>query len=129
MLDLPTYEVWTQPFSAGSTYQGHWNQGEYLRFLDGKGSGMVAHVAALKPYELVELHHQYQIDNTKTAEEQMAQAKEEGWFGAIERYSFTKTGDQETELLVSVAVPDEWKTEAETMWNTALEKLVEICIQ
>lgn len=42
MLQSPTYEQWTTAFRAGSRYEGSWDQGQTIRFLDPQGQGMVA---------------------------------------------------------------------------------------
>ena len=62
MLQSPTYERWTTAFCEGSRFEGSWEEGQKIRFLDPKGFGMVAEIAAHRPAEFVSIRHLGMID-------------------------------------------------------------------
>ena len=45
MLEQDTYRIWTSEFTAGSYYEGSWEQGEKIRFLGPSGEGMLSEIA------------------------------------------------------------------------------------
>ena len=48
MLQSPTYERWTTAFCEGSRFEGSWDEGQTIRFLNPQGLGMVAERNALR---------------------------------------------------------------------------------
>ena len=44
MFEDETYREWTKEFSPNSHYEGSWEEGEKIKFLDGSGSGMYAEI-------------------------------------------------------------------------------------
>ena len=45
MFGQDTYGIWTEGFRAGSRFEGTWDQGSRMRFLDASGNGMVSEIA------------------------------------------------------------------------------------
>lgn len=119
MLEKETYEEWVTVFSPDSqaTYEGVWEQGAPMKFLDADGNGMNAVIAELRPHEYVSIKHLAMImDGAETA------FPEPGY----ENYTFTAAGDG-TELLVELLGMNEYKDMFDDMWPKALEKLKELC--
>ena len=52
--DPDTYRDWTSAFAEGSHFVGSWEEGARILFLGPSGDGMVATIAARRPYPPVE---------------------------------------------------------------------------
>ena len=63
MLQSPTYEAWTSEFCEGSHFEGSWDEGEEIRFLDPNGNGMISVIEKNVPYEFVSIKHIGVIQN------------------------------------------------------------------
>jgi len=55
MFDPIAYRDWTRAFAEGSYFEGSWEQGRRLRFLDPRGFGMEAVVDENRAHELLSL--------------------------------------------------------------------------
>lgn len=122
MLDEATYQEWTAPFAAGSRYVGDWNEGSKIKFFadhEGEKSGMVALIAANRPYEYISIEHLGMVEHgvEDTTSEQV-----QPWAGAHENYTF-KEVEGGTEVVVDMDVVDEYKDTMEDTWPKALAKL------
>lgn len=89
MLALDTYEKWTAPFCAGSTYEGSWEVGERIRFLTLGGHGMVSVIAENRPHEFISIKHLGEIKNGVEDTESEEVRK---WAPCFENYHFTDHG-------------------------------------
>ena len=127
MLDHPTYELWTEAFHAGSTYEGSWDQGSEIRFIalndEGNKEGMISRVKENRQHQFISLEHFGMIVNgvEDTSSEQVAT-----WAPSFENYTFTEK-DGQTEVKVDIQVPDEDKDMFNDMWPKALAKLKTVC--
>lgn len=123
MIGAETYPQWTDVFMPGSNFQGSWDEGSKIVFTapdeNGKEGGMLARVAASKPYELISLEHYGQL--VDGAEDTTSEEVKE-WAGAHENYTFEEVEDG-TKVTVDVDTPDEYKEEMEKIWPQALDKL------
>lgn len=122
MLDDKTYREWTSAFAEGSYYQGSWEKGSKILFLDPKGEGMVSRIAENRLYEFISIEHLGFVKNgVEDTESEVAKS----FSGAHENYTFKETGGL-TSVLVDMDTSDEYKTMFEEIWPEALQKLKEI---
>jgi hypothetical protein len=124
MLDAETYPEWTEEFMPGSHYEGSWEEGQKMRFLapreSGEGeAGMVSVVRDSRPFELVCVEHVAIVENGR---EDSTSDEARKWIPAIEKYTFTETGEG---TLVSIEndAADEYKESFEENWPRALARL------
>lgn len=57
MLNDQTYHEWTSVFATGSRFEGSWEKGSKILFLDGEGAGMVSTIVENKPYKFISIKH------------------------------------------------------------------------
>lgn len=122
MLNDDTYRIWTSAFTEGSYYEGSWEKGSKIQFLDPNGMGMVSKIAENKPYEFISIeHYGFVKDGVEDTESEEVKA----FAGAHENYTFRET-DGITEVLVDVDTSDEYKAMFQDTWPKALSKLKEL---
>ena len=123
MLQSPTYERWTTVFCEGSRFEGSWDEGQMIRFLNPQGLGMMAEIAAHVPGEFVSIRHLGMIDQgveDTTSDEALA------WVPCFENYTFT---DEAGGIRLCVDC-DEFGDCANWMaqtWPKALQTLKTLC--
>lgn len=118
MLEKPTYNEWTTAFSEHSDYEGAWDQGSQIKFVDGSGNGMISEIAENKPNEYVSIHHLGEIQDGKEKRYDPADG--------YENYTL-EDADGGTKVTVEmVNLPDEYEGMFNEMWPKALDKLKEI---
>ncbi len=122
MISPTSYAEWTSAFTAGSTFEGGWDEGDRIRFLDGKGSGMVAEIAENRPLEFISIRHLGYIEN---GVEDTTSEKIREWAPAYENYTFTPDGNA-TILTVDQDVTDEYVKMFSDLWPKALQRLKEV---
>lgn len=123
MLNEATYRQWTSAFDEGSYYEGTWEEGSKIYFLNPTGSGMVAITAQNKLHELISIKIIGLVDQgTEDTESEDAKA----WAPAFENYYFKST-DEGTELRVTVDVAPEHEDMMTQPWLKALEILKSMC--
>lgn len=124
MLEKDTYQEWTVPFHEGSTYDGNWEEGSEIVFTgpseDGSIAGMYAVIAANRPHEFVSIKHLGEIKNGEKSPWPVVEGQE-----GYENYTL-KDVNGDTEVLVELMVPAEWKDMFDDLWPRALAKLKEI---
>lgn len=127
MLGADTYGQWTKVFNPTSRVEGDWSEGSKMLFLgtdeDGKGEGgMVARIAANRPYEYLSIEH---IGIIEDGVEDTTSEKAQAWAPAFENYTFIEK-DGGTELSIDMDVMEEHRAMFEDMWPKALQKLKEL---
>lgn len=120
MLEKPTYDEWTKVFlpdpSSDASFEGSWEQGSEIKFVDGEGNGMLATVAENRPGEFLSLKHHAMVEKgTETKIDPPA----------YENYTFTDE-DGTTTLDVEVDMDEQYAEMMDEMWPKALNKLKEI---
>ena len=90
MLDKPTYQQWTEEFAHGSTYEGSWEQGAKIRFIDPRGGGMLSEITENRPNEFVSIRHVGMIGSDGVEDTTSDAVK--AWTPAFENYTFTAKG-------------------------------------
>jgi len=124
MLNPDTYREWTKAFEEGSHYEGSWEEGSKIHFLNSTGSGMVAKVAENKLNEFVSIQILgFIADGIEDTESEEVKA----WAPSYENYYFKSTNDDSTELRVTVEVPPEYVEMMTQSWLKALEILKAMC--
>lgn len=125
MLGHETYIQWTAPFdSAGSDYEGNWEKGSTMRFVDDGGGGIESIVAENKPYEFISLEHKAVIEEGVISDKEEYKA----WVGAHENYSLREV-EGVTELTVDTDTDEQSKEQFQKQWQQALQKLKELAEQ
>jgi uncharacterized protein YndB with AHSA1/START domain len=123
MLRSPTYEQWTSAFCEGSRFEGSWQQGDAIRFLDPAGNGMVSEIAEHRPAEFVSIRHLGFIQN---GEEDTTSDAVRAWAPCLENYTFTDEGGG-TRLRVDLDAFGGHEDMMARLWPPALDQLKRLC--
>jgi uncharacterized protein YndB with AHSA1/START domain len=123
MLQEQTYKQWVAKSWPNAFYQGNWANGEKIRFIGPDGSGTLAELVEVKPYENVFARHIAVLGPGGVEDRTSDLAK--GWIGTTEGYKFTEHHGNTT-LTVSIETTPEWSKMFEEGWPTALEELKKI---
>jgi uncharacterized protein YndB with AHSA1/START domain len=120
MLEQDTYRIWTAEFSAGSYYEGSWEEGARIRFLAPDGGGMTAVIDENREYEHISIRHLGEVRNgVDDTESDLVKS----WAGnAFERYTLREQ-DGATHLEVTCDVTPEYESMMSEMWPRALSRL------
>jgi len=119
MLEDKTYRQWTSAFNEGSHFEGSWEEGEKIMFLDPDGNGMVSTVAENRPHEFISIKHIGVIqDGVEDTESEEARK----WAPAYENYTFTEK-DGKTTVSVDMDIEGEYEEAFNEMWPEALRNL------
>lgn len=119
MFDPLAYRDWSSAFCEGSYYEGSWDTGRRLRFLDPQGFGMEAVVDAHVRHERLSLRLVGEIkDGRPVAGSPLAQTP------ATERYVFAAQPGGGTQLTVHLQSWNDGFTDfLQTTWPEALKRL------
>jgi uncharacterized protein YndB with AHSA1/START domain len=123
MLQEATYKQWVAKSWPGSSYEGKWAKGEKIRFIGPDGSGTLAELVELKPYESVVARH-IAVLNPGGVEDRTSEVAK-GWIGITEAYRFAEHLDKTT-LTVSIETHPAWSKMFDEGWPGALEELKKI---
>ncbi|MEO5927732.1 MAG: SRPBCC domain-containing protein [Patescibacteria group bacterium] len=128
MLGTETYRQWTEPFGAGGSMAGSWDEGSKIQFLgpveDGKTSGMTSRIKENRTYEFLSIEHLGYILN---GVEMFDGPEIDSWAPAFENYTFEKVSDDKTLLKIDVQVEPKYAEMFTEQWPNALTKLKEMC--
>jgi len=119
MFDPQLYREWIAAFCEGSYYQGHWQQGETIRFLDPNGNGMVAKIVEYRPMEFISVSH---LGFVYAGQDDLDSAEVTSWAPAYENFYFTSRGDS-TELRIEQEIAPAYEEYMQQAWPNALQKL------
>ena len=123
MLEKETYLQWTANAWPGSTFQGEWKEGEQIRFVGADGSGTLAEIEEIKPFEKIFARHVAVL--LPGGKEDRTSDAAKGWGGTIEAYSFKEEGGN-TKVTVIIETAPEWRQMFDDTWPSALEDLRKI---
>jgi len=119
MFDPLAYRDWTRAFAEGSYFEGSWEAGRRLRFLDPKGFGMEAIVDVSRPHEELSLRLVGEIKDGRPVPDSRLHHEP-----ARERYVFSATPQGGTQLVVHLQSWDDGFTDfLQTTWPEALKRL------
>jgi uncharacterized protein YndB with AHSA1/START domain len=123
MLQDKTYRQWVAKSWPGSHYEGKWAQGEKIRFIGADGSGTLAEIVEVKPYERVLAKHIAILGPGGVEDRTSKMAK--SWIGITEQYKFEERNGK-TILTATMETNPEWRKMFDDGWPTALEELKKI---
>jgi uncharacterized protein YndB with AHSA1/START domain len=118
MFDPLAYRDWTSAFAEGSYFEGSWQAGHRIRFLDPRGFGMEAVVDEYRLHELVALRLVGEIGDGKPLADSRLQREP-----AHERYVFNTTPTGGTLLVVHLQGWDGLLDFLKATWPPALQRL------
>lgn len=122
MLEDETFRKWTSAFTEGSHYEGSWDEGSKIYFLDPEKKGMVSVIAENRPHEYISIKH---IGLVHKGEEDTNSQEAKKWAPAFENYSFSEK-EGKTIVFVDMDIEEEHKEMFQEMWPKALDKLKEL---
>jgi len=120
MLDKETYKKWTAKSWPGSSFDGKWAKGEKIKFTGPDGTGTLAELVEVKPYDRVLARHIALLGNGGVEDRTSDVAK--GWIGITEEYRFSEEKGNTT-VTAMMETPPEWAKMFDEGWPTALEEL------
>ena len=119
MFDPIAYRDWTRAFAEGSYFEGSWEAGRRLRFLDPQGFGMEAVVDECVPHERLSLRLVGEIQDGRPVPGSRLHEQP-----AHERYAFSRTPEGGTHLAVQLQSWDDRFTDfLNDSWPKALQRL------
>ncbi|MEJ7931272.1 SRPBCC domain-containing protein [Ramlibacter sp. AN1015] len=123
MLGPESYRDWTTAFCEGSYYEGSWEQGHTIRFLDPQGNGVISEIAQNRPFEHIGIRHLGVVAGG-VADTESATARE--WAPSFENYDFRDEGTG-TRVDVETEIPQKYEDMMERLWPAALARLKALC--
>lgn len=123
MIAQDTYRKWVAKSWPDSFYEGKWQKGEKIKFIGPDGSGTLAELVEVKPYETIRARHIAILQSGGVEDRTSEMAK--GWVGIIEEYRFAERNGK-TALTVHIETNPEWRKMFEDGWPTALQELKKI---
>jgi hypothetical protein len=123
MLGAETYPRWTGVFCEGSHFEGSWEQGSRIRFLEASGNGMVSKIAESRPHELISICHLgFVMNGVEDTESDAVKA----WAPAYENYRFEELPEG-TRVVIEQEVDVKYEQSMNDTWPKALAILKQIC--
>ncbi|HYE54312.1 MAG TPA: SRPBCC domain-containing protein [Chitinophagaceae bacterium] len=124
MLQPETYKQWVAKSWPSSFYEGEWKEGSEVRFIGPDGSGTLAFIKEMKPFDYMLAEHIAVLEKGGVINKDSDVAK--GWIGSTESYTFTGSNGT-THLLVKIETNPGWKSMFDEGWAIALPELKRIC--
>lgn len=119
MFDPIAYRDWTRAFCEGSYYEGSWEAGRRLRFLDPQGFGMEAIVEESVPHERLSLRLVGEIKDGRPVADSRLNTEP-----AHESYEFSTAPDGGTHLVIQLQGWDDGFADLMAgLWPKALQRL------
>lgn len=112
-----TYRQWTSAFCEGSHYEGSWEKGSTILFLNPAGEGMRAEIAENRPLEHISILHKACL--SADGEEIFSEP-------AYENYTLSEV-DGGTELSVEMDADEQYEAMFSETWPRALKILKSLC--
>lgn len=120
MLEPGKYEQWVKAFSDGSTFEGKWEQGAAVRFVDPSMGGTKAILEIYRPYECILAKHVAIV--TKEGEEETETDVAKQWIGTTEKYIFSEQ-DGGTKLTIEMSTHASFVEMFNSCWPKALDTI------
>ena len=118
------YEKWACAFSPDSTFEGVFEQGNEIKFIDPNRGGTKARLDKVVKHKEVRATHIATI--TKEGVEETTGPMTKKWIGSKEGYIFIED-DGKTTVKVEIETNSDFAEMFENMWPKALIKLKEVC--
>jgi uncharacterized protein YndB with AHSA1/START domain len=126
MLHPDTYKQWVAASWPASFYKGQWAENENISFISEDGSGTLAHIEAIVPYQYISAKHIAILGEGGVEDTESDFAK--NWIGINESYTFNSTNEG-TDLIINIETKKDWAKMFNDGWPGALAKLKEMCEQ
>lgn len=126
MLQKESYKQWVAKSWPDSSYEGSWTKGAQIRFTGPDGSGTLAKIVEMTPYQHVLARHVVVLGPGGVEDHTSEIAK--GWIDITEAYHFAEHVGKTT-VTVSIETTPEWKEMFDDGWPGALEDLKKLCEQ
>jgi uncharacterized protein YndB with AHSA1/START domain len=123
MLQEETYQQWVAKSWPNSFYDGEWKKGEKIRFIGPDGSGTLAELVEVKPYDGLLARHIAALGKGGVEDRTSDMAK--GWIGTTEEYRFAEHNGKTTLTVIIETSPD-WRAMFDEGWPDALQELKRI---
>jgi uncharacterized protein YndB with AHSA1/START domain len=123
MLQEETYKQWVAKSWPDSFYEGKWAKGEKIRFIGPDGSGTLAELVDVVPYERIFARHIAVLEPGGIEDRTSEAAK--GWVGTTEEYRFAERLGKTT-LTVYMEIYPAWTKMFDEGWPTALDELKKV---
>lgn len=123
MFHPDSYRIWTAAFTEGSCFEGSWEQGARIRFLDTNGDGITSVIAESRPCEFLSIRH---LGLVKGGVEDFDSEEARSWAPATENYSFTEEGVG-TRVDVRMDITEAFEDYLRKTWPLALARLKALC--
>ena len=125
LIDKSVYPAWAKAWGEGMTYEGEWEEGQYISFFDKTQGGTKVLVEHFVPNETIKMKHVAMV-NPQNIEVALTDEMMRKWIGSREDYYFKKEGDDITTLEV-VMLADEAFEKMMNAWSQALQLFKDVC--
>jgi uncharacterized protein YndB with AHSA1/START domain len=124
MLDAEQYKEWAKAFSPDSQFEGEWQQGTYMTFIDPTMGGTKALLEEVTPFDRIHAKHVAIIrkDGSEDTESDVAK----NWMGITETYILNEENGI-TELSLEITTHEDYENMFNDGWPHALELLKGLC--
>ena len=123
LTDAEAYQKWVKAFSPNSYFEGEWEQGTFIKFLDPEMGGTKAFLETLEPNDYIFARHVSMI--SKDGEETTAGEMSNKWIGTTEAYRLSKDGSGTT-LQIDIETHGDFVPMFESAWPKALASIKEL---
>ena len=120
MLEPGKYEQWVKAFSEGSQFEGRWEQGATVRFVDPNMGGTKAILEIFEPHKCILAKHIAMI--TKEGNEETDSEVAKQWIGTTEKYVLSKSRGK-TILTIEMSTHPAFVEMFDSCWPKALENI------
>ena len=117
MLAPGKYEQWVKAFSEGSRFEGSWEQGATVRFVDPSMGGTKAILEIFEPHNCILARHIALVSTEGKEDADSEVAKQ--WIGTTEKYSFSES-EGSTTLVVEMSTHQSFVEMFDSCWPKAL---------
>ena len=124
MLDEIKYREWAKAFSSESRYQGKWEEGTHITFIDPNMGGTKAILEKVISYNYIHVKHVATVDKNGVEDTESEVAK--NWIGTTETLSLEE-GEGITELSVITVTHDLFEKMFSECWPKAIALLKDLC--
>ena len=118
MLEPGKYERWASAFSENSTFEGQWEKGATVRFVDPNLGGTKAVLEVFDPYNCIVAKHVSIITEAGIEETESESAKQ--WIGTIEKYVLSEKNGKTT-LMIEMRTHKSFVEMFDSCWPKALQ--------
>ena len=124
MLEPGKYEYWVKAFSEGSRFEGKWEQGATVRFVDPNMGGTKAILEIFDPHNCILAKHISIITDDGRVDTDSEVAKQ--WIGTTEKYEFLEH-EGKTTLKIEMKTHPAFVEMFDSCWPKALENIKSLC--